>query len=471
MPISRTPSLMLLTGLCAGVLGVGDAEANRLLDVYQVARQQDPVLRAAAADRGVAAQNPALARAALLPSLAAVATHDRERYDLDGGRRAVEDPADPQPTDTARFSATRTTYGLDLRQPLFDLQAFQRLREAKLLDAQGEAEYRAAEQDLVLRVAESYFAVLAAADTLSANRAERDAYAALVSQAQKRLQTGLGARIGVEEAQAFYSFTEQAVIDAELTLLDAQRALMQLTAQSLPVAPLRDDIPLEAPVPARVEDWLAASRSDNPRVQAAQLRVRAAVRSADAVGAQHVPTLALRGSMGRTDAPEVLGGDQRIDSIGVVAQWPILEGGRVRAEQRVARERQRAAEAEQEARLRQTERETLAAFRGVMASVRTIRAGQRAVDANRIALEASRNGVEAGTRTEFDLLNAQNNYYAALRAYYLSRYDYLRNGLRLKAQAGRLGEDDLAVIDALLTADSIAIPTVLDGEFSPELQP
>ena len=58
--------------------------------------------------------------------------------------------------------------------------------------------------------------------------------------------------------------------------------------------------------------------------------------------------------------------------------------------------------------------------------------------------------MEFGTGTEFDLLNAQNNYFAAVRAYSQDRYDYLTSVLLLKQQAGRLTERDLMAVDALL---------------------
>ena len=61
-----------------------------------------------------------------------------------------------------------------------------------------------------------------------------------------------------------------------------------------------------------------------------------------------------------------------------------------------------------------------------------------------------RRNVEFGTGTEFELLDAQNNYYTERRAYSQTRYDYLTNVLTLKQQAGRLTERDLLAIDDLL---------------------
>ena len=99
---------------------------------------------------------------------------------------------------------------------------------------------------------------------------------------------------------------------------------------------------------------------------------------------------------------------------------------------------------------RDTERQTRAAFRGIVSGVQRINAARRAMDSGREAVEASRRNVEFGTGTEFDLLNAQNNYYAAIRAYSQARYDYLTSVLTLKQQAGRLSERDLLAIDQLL---------------------
>ncbi len=117
---------------------------------------------------------------------------------------------------------------------------------------------------------------------------------------------------------------------------------------------------------------------------------------------------------------------------------------------RQSRALHREAEALYESTQRDTERLTRASFRGVVSGIRRIAATRQAVQSGGGAVEASRRNVEFGTGTEFDLLNAQNNYYAAQRAYSQARYDYLTSVLTLEQQAGRLSEHDLDAIDALL---------------------
>jgi outer membrane protein len=146
----------------------------------------------------------------------------------------------------------------------------------------------------------------------------------------------------------------------------------------------------------------------------------------------------------------VLGGNQSLGTIGVSFSWPLIQGGAVASAVRQSRALYRQAQAQYDAAQRDTERLTRAAFRNIVSGVQRIAAGRRAVASGRDAVEASRRNVEFGTGTEFDLLNAQVNYFTAIRAYDQARYDYLTNLLTLKQQAGRLGERDLIAIDAML---------------------
>lgn len=463
--LGRTLANWLLLGL-AGVLALPcPARANGLVDAYRAALANDAGLASAREARDAAIEAHPQARAALLPQLDVAASVTREHDVLDSGSVVVDGTSARPPAADVSVDATVTSYGARLRQTLWDVEAFQRLCQSDLEVAAAEVRYRDAQQALILRVATSYFAVLAAADTLSANRGERDAYGALVELAKKRFETGLGARIAVEEAQSFHSLTEQSVIDGELALSDAFRALVEITARAeAPVAPLAETIALAPPDPLAAEPWLGAARADNFAVAAADLAAQAAERGAAAVRGRYWPVVALEGDVSQFHQPLQTGGDERAASVGVALAWPLFEGGRVASQAREADARFRQARADLDARRRAVERDTLAAFRAVVGGIHRIEANRRAVEANRTAVEASRNGVVVGTRTEFDLLNAQNNFYAALRAYFQSRYEYLTQSLTLRAQAGRLGEDDLAAIDAQLVAGGPSVMESLPAE-------
>ena len=65
------------------------------------------------------------------------------------------------------------------------------MRKANKTVAQAEIDYLAAEQDLIVRVSNTYFNVLAAQDTLGSEQAARQAIEKQLDQAQKRFEVGL----------------------------------------------------------------------------------------------------------------------------------------------------------------------------------------------------------------------------------------------------------------------------------------
>ena len=443
-------SLALITMVLAAKL----ANANDLKELYELAQTRDASLQASGFQRDAAVEARPQALAQWLPQVSAAASATRERAGFDSGQSTGTQAADCALSAAAGMQhcyGTVHSLGLNLSQTLWSFQAFSQLKEANFQAAAAEAGFRSAQQNLLLRVAQAYFAILSAADQLAANRAERDAFGTLLSQARTREQTGVGPRSDVEQAQAFYDATEQSVIDAQNALDDANLALTEIVgAHAAAIAPLRQDIPLVSPEPASAEEWVTSAKQDNFDVRTAELKMEAASRDVSAQRGRGLPTFSLTGSSSKLTQDEVLGGNQTLDTVGVSFTWPLFQGGAVASAVRQSRALYRQAEAIYDSARRDTERLTRAAFRNIVSGIQRIGAARRAVDSGRAAVEASRRNVEFGTGTEFELLDAQNNYYAAVRAYSQSRYDYLTSVLTLKQQAGRLSEHDLAAIDDLL---------------------
>jgi outer membrane protein len=443
-------SLALITMVLAAKL----ANANDLKELYELAQTRDASLQASGFQRDAAIEARPQALAQWLPQVSAAASATRERAGFDSGQSTGTQAADCALSAAAGMQhcyGTVHSLGLNLSQTLWSFQAFSQLKEANFQAAAAEAGFRSAQQNLLLRVAQAYFAILSAADQLAANRAERDAFGTLLSQARTREQTGVGPRSDVEQAQAFYDATEQSVIDAQNALDDANLALTEIVGtHAAAIAPLRQDIPLVSPEPASAEEWVTSAKQDNFDVRTAELKMEAASRDVSAQRGRGLPTFSLTGSSSKLTQDEVLGGNQTLDTVGVSFTWPLFQGGAVASAVRQSRALYRQAEAIYDTARRDTERLTRAAFRNIVSGIQRIGAARRAVDSGRAAVEASRRNVEFGTGTEFELLDAQNNYYAAVRAYSQSRYDYLTSVLTLKQQAGRLSEHDLAAIDDLL---------------------
>jgi outer membrane protein len=436
------------------VLTAQSVAANDLKEFYDLALTRDTTLQAAHFQRDALVEARPQAISQWLPQISANASAVRERAAFDSGASLGTQAADCAISSTAttqRCYGTAHTLGLNMSQTLWSFQSFSQLKEANFQVAAAEAAYQGAQQSLLLRVAQAYFNILGAADQLATNVAEREAFSTLLNQAKSRQQTGVGPRSDVDQAQAFYDATEQSVIDARNALDDADLALTVIVGQKIErVAPLQEDIPLLAPEPASADDWVTSARLDNFDVRTAQLNMEAASRDIGVQRGRGLPTISLTGSGSKVTQDDVLGGNQRLDTVGVSFNWPLFQGGAIASAVRQSRALFHKAQADFEAAQRDTDRQTRAAFRGIVSGIQRIGAARRAVDSGQRAVEAMRRNVEFGTGTEFELLDAQNNYYTARRAYSQARYDYLTNVLTLKQEAGRLTEQDLIAIDNLL---------------------
>ena len=163
-----------------------------------------------------------------------------------------------------------------------------------------------------------------------------------------------------------------------------------------------------------------------------------------------MPTLALFGTSSRLWQNPAINGNQTVDEIGVEVDWPLFQGGGALAAERQANALYRRSKAQYTGVIRDIETQTRAAYRNVVNGIRDITAAKEALESARTAVEASRRAIEFGTGSEFELLQFEDDFYVAERAYNQARYDYLTNFLVLKQQAGELTDRDLAKVDDLL---------------------
>ena len=454
---SEVLSWLLLVAIALAA-PVERAGANDLLQLYRLALSRDATLQAATAQRDAAVETRPQALSQLLPQLGASASAGRERAGYQIGSVAaieVENCTLSAAQQMQYCNSNTHAYGLSLQQTLWSFESFNRLKEANFLAASAQANLLAAQQSLLLRVANAYFGILSAEDQLGTNRREREAFGVLLHEAKVREQTGIGPHSAVSQAQSFYDATEQSVIDARNALDDANLAMMEIVGERTgDIAPLRDNIPLASPDPDSVDAWVASAKQDNPAVRATELQAEAADRDIAVQRGKGLPTFTLNGGSSRSWQDLAVGGNQTLNTVGIQFNWPLFQGGAVASAMRQSRALYRQAQALYDTAQRDTERQTRAAYRGVVTGIVRIGAARRAVESGRAAVEASQRNVEFGTGSVFDLLNAQNNYYAAQRAYSQTRYDYLTSLLTLEQQAGRLAEHDLEAIDDLLVTKS-----------------
>lgn len=435
----------LLLAVLALANAFAAARGDDLLDVYRLALEGDPQLRQAEAALHAVEETKTQARAQLLPQLNASANLNRERQEITESRSIFFPPM-------TLFSTTKA-YSLNLNQALYHRAYFTQLNQADAAIGQARAAYDAERQNLIVRAAQRYFNVLAAADDLEFARAEKESNQRLLEQTKQRFEVGLVAITDVHESQAAADLAAAREIAAETRLTVAREELRELTGRSPnELARPQQDIPLLKPEPADVEVWRDAAAQENLQLLAAQFAVKAARENVALQRAGHYPTLDATASYGYSDASTGLfGGSVSNNSlIGLQLNVPLYQGGGINARARESQFRLTQAQEALEQQRRTTDRQTRSAYLTVLDNIGGVQATKQALISAEKALEATQVGYDVGTRTLVDVVQTQRNLSDARRNYTRSRYDYILSTLQLKAAAGLLDVKDIEQVNGWL---------------------
>jgi len=435
----------------------GPVSAASLLEIYQQALQSDPQIHEAEARRLAALEAKPQARGVYLPQLSLGGSYSTSE---NSGPARVVLPSGIQ-TVTATTDADTLQWRFELRQTVFRWDQIVNLRRADKTVARAEAVREAAQQDLIVRVAQRYMDVLAAEDRLTSIIADRDAIARQLEQAKQRFDVGLIAITDVQESQAAYDQSVANDIGAKRALATAREFLREITGEY--VAKLNapgDDFPLLTPDPNNESNWVDLSLRQNLNLVASRLDEGLARDEISFRRNGHYPTLDLVASSGEqasdgktaipTLADDVFDTTNTSDSISLQFNIPLFAGGGASSRVKEAVYLHRASREQLQRVTRETERQARDAYLGVLAEIARVNALEQAVASSQTALQATQAGYEVGTRTIVEVLNSQFSLYAAITNYYQSRYDYIMNALRLKQAAGTLQVQDLEQIDQWL---------------------
>ncbi len=413
------------------------AFADDLLQVYGLARANDPVLASADATRAGSHDLADQARAALLPQASATAAIGRQR---------VNGAALPA------TSAHTTDVGLGVTQVVFDAGLWSQHQAAHLAADAQDATLQAAQQALCLRVATAYFDALLAADIVASVQANEDAFAQQVAQSQQRYQAGLDAQVDVDQSRVYQALAHGNTIAARQALVDALAAIAEITGSTpATLKALRDDLPLVAPVPADPLAWAATALQGNPTLWAARKGVAAAESSIVAARAGHLPSLSAGLNLGRpTGTPYGDSSGRLTNSVALTLNVPLFAGGATQARVRQALHQRDGARDGLEIQRRTVERAAKAAYGSVVAGIAQVEATRSSVVAATASLAATRVGREVGNRTQTDVLNAIQTLAQAQAACAQARHQFILGRLQLQLAVGALTEADLANVNALL---------------------
>ena len=483
----RGRSHQLVRGLSLGVLGLvlaGNTTAKDLVGVYEDALRNDPQLRAADANRLASRESRPQALAALLPQISGTAAYTRSHS---GG--AQDQPA--QALNGQLYVAdipytngsTEKQWALNLRQNLFSWQNWVTLKQSNSQVAQAEATYAAAEQNLIFRVAQAYFNVLAAQDNLEAQQASLQAIAHQLDQADKRYDVGLIAITDVQEAKAARDTASAAVIAAKRTLATSEDQLQEITGEKYDsLSKPGTDMPLNMPEPSDEDRWVSISLDQNLSLVSSRLAADIARDNIQVAFGGHLPTLDLVAGRSYTNnyGTEISLGEtfdnvgSRINDRQISLQLtvPIFSGGLTQSKVRQSQYLWIAAKEQVVQASRATERQARDAYLGVISGIARVQALRQALESSQTALTATEAGYEVGTRTAVDVLNSRRALVQAQTDYSGSRYDFIVSLIQLRLAAGNLDHAQLAQINGWLGVSAPTSPPVETPEsLTPKLPP
>ncbi len=437
------PLRLLPVPLAAGLAFAAlPAHAQSLQELYEAARAQDATWQSARSQFESAQYRAEQARGGLLPTVNLSGSVTRSEFE---NNNPVVD----------RFYTTKSG-AVTASQPLYRPANWAAFQQGQRQLEAAQAQYNAASQDLIIRVSQAYFDVLAAQDTLAFVRAQKAAVSEQLASARRNFEVGTATITDTREAQARYDLVLAQEISAENDLRVRKLALDTVTGKTdAKPQPLAAPLNVPAPEPADVEAWVRQAEDASPSVIQARSALDVARLEVDRARAGHLPTVDLTASsnisrnVGGT-ATSGLTSRTQVSQVGVTLNLPLFAGMATQNRLRETLALEDKARTDLEAARRSVAQATRTAYFGVVSGAGQVRALEAAEASSQSALDANRLGYQVGVRINIDVLNAQSQLFQTKRDLAVARYNVLLGHLKLRQANGSLKPEDLSQINGLL---------------------
>ena len=451
------PRLAFTPRLLPLVLALGaalPAAAQNLVDLYTAARGYDASFQSARQQFDATLAHADQARAGILPTLGlnVGATQTNQSLNL------PDLPPATAALVNSQFSPQYSTENATLAasQPLYRPANWASYEQGKQQLLLAQAQLQQAEQDLIVRVSQAYFDVLAARDALQVVQTQKTAIAEQLASAKRNFEVGTATITDTRDAQARFDLVVAQELAAQNELRVKSVTLDQLvgSANAQP-KPLREPATLSPLQPGDVEQWVQQAQSAHPLVTQAQVALQVAKLETQKAEAGNKPTVDLTAQFtrvnnidGNASLPFSFLANQSV--IGITLNMPLFAGYAIQNRVKETLALQAKAETDLENARRNVTLGTRTAFLGVLSQQAQVQALQAAQASSQSALESNQLGYKVGVRVNIDVLNAQSQLYDTQAKLAKARYDVLVGELRLRQASGRLQAQDLQAINAQL---------------------
>lgn len=431
--------------LAAGFCAAGSAAAVTLEEAYQAALKNDPTFRMRYYESESGKENRILGRAQLLPQVSASYSYNQNVTDRETFQGVNRPPTIDHPKYDSRSAVVQ------LRQPLFNMDAVQRYRQGKVQSDQAVQAYEAGVDEVSVRVVSAYMDVLFAEDQLALARVQRDMYAEQQKVNDFLFQKGEGTKTDSLETQARLDLAEAQLVEAQDHVVAVRNTLAGVIGMDPgtldQLGPNFRPVTLDV---ASFEEWRKLALERNNTLAATRLAVENARLDINRNRAGHLPRVDFVAAYSKSDSESLnlLGTESTNRSIGVQVNIPIYQGGAINAQTRQAAASYGRAQSELDVRTHETLIELRRAHDLVMSSGRKIDALVKAVDSSKELMKATEQSIKGGVRINLDLLTAQQTLFTSQRDLAQARYSYLVGLMRLRAASGTLAPDAIREIGA-----------------------
>lgn len=445
--ISKTLLQRWAPGLPLVLLSWGAlADTSDLMDVYRKAQARDPAYRGAVHVLQAARERVPQARAALLPALNLVGANGQQSGQASFSEAPYVDR-----------NVRSHSWNLQLTQPLWRAVSWAALGQAERQEQLAEAQFRQAEQELILRSAQVYLDVLVAQEAERVARLQVAAVAQQLGLAQRNFEVGAGTVTDVHEAQSRLDLARAQAVAAFSELDNKRSEVDRMLGEPVgPLNSLRDSTRPPSLQAESLQSWTDSAREQSLQVRIAQAALDVADREIAKSRAAHSPSLDFTAgygtnfSSGSVSSPADIMTRTRAGQVGLNLTIPLFAGGGVQARVREALALKDKAAEDLEAARRLAMTQARQAFSGVTNGAAQVQALESAIRSSKSSVDANKIGFRIGTRINIDVLNAEQQLSAAQRDWHKARAETLLQGLRLKAANATLEETDLLTINDLL---------------------
>jgi len=427
----------------------GMAHGQSLLELYDVARGFDASYQSVQAQFEATRLKSAQAQAKLGPTGSLSANVSKNNLSYDPVKPSVLNPS------FTRFYGANTAT-LVGSQPLYRPADKAEFAQSSLQMQVVQEQLAAAEQDLMVRVSQAYFDVLAAQDTLAFVQAQKAAVAEQLASAQRNFEVGTATITDTREAQAGFDLVTAQEIGAQNDLQVKKLALDQVVGKTgtQPKSMLVKAEP-SALVPPQVEEWVSMGSEKNPALRQAAIGLKITELETQKAKAALKPTVDMQLSHTLNNntngsASSSSGLTSNLTTGALVLSWPFYTGNALDNRVRETLSLTQKAQADLDAATRTVAQNTRSAFFGVVSGVSQVKALQAAVESSQVALEANKLGYTVGVRINMNVLDAQSKVFDTKAKLAKARYEVLMGHLRLRQVSGTLQLQDLQGINNLL---------------------